>query len=47
MSFVANSAGAFMNVFKGDIYSVKFYNRALTQAEISQNFNATRGRFGI
>lgn len=25
----------------------KVYNRALTQAEISQNFNATRGRYGI
>ena len=27
--------------------SFKVYNRALTQAEISQNFNALRGRFGI
>jgi len=25
----------------------KIYNRALTAAEVSQNFNATRGRFGI
>jgi len=25
----------------------QFYNRALTQAEITQNFNALRGRFGI
>jgi hypothetical protein len=31
----------------GDIYSVKVYNRALTAAEIQQNFNALRGRFGI
>jgi hypothetical protein len=23
------------------------YNRALTQAEITQNFNALRGRYGI
>jgi hypothetical protein len=27
--------------------SFKIYNRALTAAEITQNFNATRGRFGI
>jgi hypothetical protein len=31
----------------GNISSVKVYNRALTAAEIQQNFNATRGRFGI
>ena len=47
MSFIANSAGAFMNVFKGDIYSVKFYNRALTATEITQNYNALRNRFGL
>ena len=33
--------------FIGKIPSVKIYNRALTAAEISQNFNANRGRFGI
>ena len=33
--------------FGGSIYFVQIYNRALTQAEIRQNFNATRGRFGI
>ena len=26
---------------------IQIYNRALTAAEIKQNFNATRGRFGI
>ena len=31
----------------GNIASMKIYNRALTAAEISQNFNALRGRFGI
>ena len=29
------------------IYSTKIYNRALTDAEVSQNFNALRSRFGI
>jgi hypothetical protein len=31
----------------GNVYSVIRYNRALTAAEIQQNFNATRSRFGI
>ena len=31
----------------GNIAQVSIYNRALTAAEISQNFNALRGRFGI
>lgn len=30
-----------------NIAQVSIYNRALTSAEIRQNFNATRGRFGI
>jgi len=33
--------------FIGKIPSVKIYNRALTAAEISQNFNALRGRYGL
>jgi hypothetical protein len=35
------------STFNGNISSVKIYNRALTAAEIQQNFNALRGRFGI
>lgn len=31
----------------GSIKLVQIYNRALTAAEISQNFNALRGRYGI
>jgi hypothetical protein len=31
----------------GNISSVSYYNRALSAAEIQQNFNALRGRFGI
>ena len=31
----------------GSIYNIIRYNRALTAAEIQQNFNALRGRFGI
>jgi hypothetical protein len=33
--------------FGGNIAQVSIYNRALSAAEISQNFNALRGRFGI
>jgi hypothetical protein len=33
--------------FGGNIGNCKVYNRALTLQEIQQNFNATRGRFGI
>lgn len=33
--------------FVGDIYCLRAYNRELTAAEIQQNFNALRGRFGI
>lgn len=33
--------------FAGNFYSFSYYNRALSAAEVSQNFNAYRGRFGI
>lgn len=37
----------YKNEFKGYISSLQIYNRALSAAEITQNFNALRGRFGI
>ncbi len=33
--------------YNGNISQISVYNRALTPQEIKQNFNATRGRFGI
>ena len=33
--------------YKGRIPNIQLYNRALTETEVSQNFNALRGRFGI
>ena len=33
--------------FQGNIAQVSIYDRALTASEITQNFNAQRGRFGI
>lgn len=42
-----NGAGLLTNYLTGNIASVRIYNRALSAAEVSQNFNALRGRFGI
>jgi hypothetical protein len=33
--------------FPGKIYYLKFYNRALTAQEVLQNYNATKGRYGL
>jgi hypothetical protein len=35
------------NFFEGKQTGIKIYNRALTAAEIQQNFEALRGRYGI
>ena len=40
-----NTSGT--EVYSGNIAQVSIYNRALTAAEISQNFIATRSRYGI
>ena len=40
-------ANNFSFAYNGQIANVLFYNKALTASEIQQNFNATRGRFGI
>ena len=41
--------GGFSNVqdLLGDIAQVNVYNRALSTSEILQNYNATKGRFGL
>jgi hypothetical protein len=39
--------GGYSRYFNGEIASVRIYDRALTGAEVLQNFNATRSRFGI
>lgn len=33
--------------FNGDIANLRFYNRVLTNAEVSQNYQATKTRFGL
>ncbi len=39
--------GSFDSFFSGNIYLSKIYNRALSETEILQNFNATKTRFGL
>ena len=40
----ANAAGSY---FVGDMYSVRLYNRALTNVEVEQNYNVDKKRFNI
>ena len=44
---IGSDVNGIAEVFGGNLYSLKIYNRALTAAEVSQNFNALRGRFSI
>lgn len=44
---LGNTRSDINNRLNGRIAAVKIYNRVLTAAEISQNFNATRSRYGI
>jgi hypothetical protein len=34
-------------VFKGKIFKVMIYNRQLTNAELLQNYNATKAQYGL
>jgi prepilin-type N-terminal cleavage/methylation domain-containing protein len=46
--FIGSNSGSPQNhSYSGNIGQVSIYNRALTPQEIEQNFNATRGRFGL
>ena len=40
-------AGFYHNHYDGQIGLFQMYNRALTASEVLQNYNATRGRYGI
>lgn len=40
-------SGAHSYYFNGSIGTTKVYNKALTPGEVKQNFDATRGRYGI
>lgn len=43
----AASGNQTISLLDGGVAIARIYNRALTAAEINQNFQATRGRFGI
>jgi len=45
--FIGQSDAANVSYTAGSIASVKLYNRALSADEVTQNFNAYRGRFGL
>jgi hypothetical protein len=42
-----NNLGNGSQVFKGSIPQVLMYNRALSEAEILQIFNATKAKYGL
>ena len=44
---IGSCIGAASRVFKGNISQFHVYNRALSAAEILQNYNATKGRFKL
>jgi hypothetical protein len=47
--YIGNSqhSGLYYYSLEGNIANLKIYNRALTQDEMLQNFNAQRSRFGV
>ena len=45
--YIGSDAGQAGRYYNGRIAMVQMYNRALTSTEILQNFNATRGRYGV
>ncbi len=44
---IGNRSNLTGNYLGGNIYLTKFYNRALSVQEIRQNYNATKGRYGL
>mgnify|MGYP003113996428 CR=1 FL=1 len=45
--YIGRTAFSTPYYFDGKIADVKIYNKALTSVEILQNYNATKGRFGL
>jgi hypothetical protein len=45
--FGSSATPNYLGAITGYFSSIKMYNRALSDNEVLQNFNATRGRFGI
>lgn len=47
LSIGSSSASNFINYSRSTFSNMKMYNRALSPGEVSLNFNAIRGRFGL
>jgi hypothetical protein len=45
-TYIASTQGQY-EFFNGTVYNTLFYNRALTQSEVIQNFNAHKSRYGL
>lgn len=44
---IGSDVNTFGEALTGNLYTLKVYNRALSQAEITQNYNALKSRFGL
>ena len=44
---IGSDVGGIGEVYGGNLYTIKVYNRALSSTEVTQNFNALRGRVGL
>lgn len=44
---VGPSSGGYNNYLNGSVANLKFYNKLLSQADVLNNFNVTRSRFGV
>jgi hypothetical protein len=45
-TYIASTQGQY-EFFNGTVYNTLFYNRALTESEVIQNFNAHKSRYGL
>lgn len=45
--YLGKNSPSIAEAFKGNIYIFRVYDRALTDTELTQNWNATRGRFSL
>lgn len=43
----ARNVTSYYDMMNGHIYNLQLYNRALSASEVFQNYNATKGRFGL
>lgn len=45
--YASTGTSSVQNHLNGTVYSYQFYNRALSASEVLQNYNATKGRYGL